>query len=464
MALGLGRRKTGKDLSIIIVGCGKVGKTLVERLEREGHDVTIIDKNPEKITRIMNNYDVMGIVGNGADYNVLMEAGVDQADVLIAVTGSDELNLLCCVVGDRFGNCDVIARVRMPDYSDETNYLKEKLELAMIINPERETAASISRILYMPTALEVESFAGGTAELVRLKLPSGNILEGKRIAELSRELTGAVLICAVERDGEIHIPGGNFRFEKGDVISFISPMKESKKFLNRLGFQTRQVKDCIVVGGGRTSFYLGRMLDEMCISVKIVERNLERCEELSTLLPNAVIINGNESDEDLLKEIGIEHTDSFVALTGIDEENILLTLYAQSVSEAKVITKINRITFHEVIDSLDLGSVIFQKYNTTEKIVAFIRAKKASMNSNIETMHHLFDDRVEAIEFKIEHESRVTNKTLTDLQIKDHVLITCINRDGKILIPGGSDELRVGDSVIIVTTHLGFSDIQDILK
>ena len=464
MALGLGRRKTGKDLSIIIVGCGKVGKTLVERLEREGHDVTIIDKNPEKITRIMNNYDVMGIVGNGADYNVLMEAGVDQADVLIAVTGSDELNLLCCVVGDRFGNCDVIARVRTPDYSDETNYLKEKLELAMIINPERETAASISRILYMPTALEVESFAGGTAELVRLKLPSGNILEGKRIAELSRELTGAVLICAVERGGEIYIPGGNFRFEKGDVISFISPMKESKKFLNRLGFQTRQVKDCIVVGGGRTSFYLGRMLDEMGISVKIVERNLERCEELSTLLPNAVIINGNESDEDLLKEIGIEHTDSFVALTGIDEENILLTLYAQSVSEAKVITKINRITFHEVIDSLDLGSVIFQKYNTTEKIVAFIRAKKASMNSNIETMHHLFDDRVEAIEFKIEHESRVTNKTLTDLQIKDHVLITCINRDGKILIPGGSDELRVGDSVIIVTTHLGFSDIQDILK
>lgn len=461
-----GRKKktTGKGLSIIIVGCGKVGKTLVERLVKEGHDISIIDKDPDEITQIMNSYDVMGVVGNGASYTVQMEAGIEQADVLIAVTGSDELNLLCCVVGKRAGNCDVIARVRTPDYSDDISYLKEQLGLAMIINPEREAANNIARILYMPTALEVISFSRGLAEMMRIKLPADSVLANRKISELSRGLAGAILICAVERGNEVFIPDGSFELKVGDVISFISPVREGKKFLKRLGLHTHHVRDSIIIGGGTSTYYLAKQLIALGISVKIIESNRSRCDDLSVLLPDAVVINGDGTDEDLLKEVGIESAESVISLTGIDEENILLTLYAQKVSDAKVITKINRINFHEVINNLELGSVIYPKYITTEAIVRFVRSKKASMNSNIEAMTHLFDDRVEVIEFVIGHESRATGTSLAKLELKNNTLVTCIKRNGKVIIPNGNDCLQVGDAVIVVTAHCGFSDILEILR
>lgn len=458
------RKSAGKGLSIIIVGCGKVGKTLVERLEKEGHDLSIIDSNPEVITQITNTYDVMGIVGNGASYTVQMEAGITQADVLIAVTGSDELNLLCCLVGKRAGNCDVIARVRTPDYSEDISYLKEKLGLAMIINPEREAANAIARILYMPTALEVISFSRGLAEMMRIKLPANSMLTNHKISELSRGLAGAILICAVERGNAVYIPDGSFELKAGDVISFISPVREGRKFLKRLGLLTHHVRDSIIIGGGTATYYLAKQLIALGISVKIIETDKRRCDDLSMLLPEAVIINGDGSDEDLLKEVGIQGAESVISLTGIDEENILLTLYAQRVSNAKVITKINRINFHEVINELELGSVIYPKYITTEAIVRFVRSKKASMNSNIEALTHLFDDRVEVIEFVIEHESRATDVSLAKLELKDNTLVTCIKRNGKVIIPNGGDCLQVGDAVIVVTAHCGSSDILDILK
>lgn len=458
------KKKQSKGLSIIIVGCGKVGITLVQRLVKEGHDISVIDKNPDKISRVMNSYDVFGVVGNGASYTVQMEAGIESADVLVAVTGSDELNLLCCVVGKRVGDCDVIARVRTPDYSGDINYLKEKLGLAMIINPEKETANAISRILYMPTALEVIPFARGLAEVVRIKLPAGNVLAGKSIGDLSRELSGAVLICAVEREGQVYIPNGSFQLGAGDVISFISPLREGRKFLRRMGFHTHHVNNGLIVGGSRSAYYLARQMIDHGISVKLIEADRSHCEALSVALPDAIVINGNGNDEELLKEVGIENVESFIPLTGIDEENILLTLYAQKVSNAKVITKINRINFHEVIDNLDLGSVVYPKYITTEAIVRFVRTKKASMNSNIEAMTHMYDDRVEVIEFLIEHASKVTDTPLMHLSLRDDLLVACIEREGKVIIPNGSDEIRVGDSVIIVTTCSGFTDILEILK
>lgn len=344
-------------LNIIIVGCGKVGTTLIEQLSKEGHDITIIDKDAQKVQEIASYYDIMGLVGNGASYNIQMEAGIEDTDLIIAVTNSDELNLLCCIVAKQVGNCATIARVRTPDYSSEAGYIREKLGLAMIINPELEASKEASRILYLPTALEVNSFAHGQAEMVKFKLPKDNILSGMTIAYLGRNIASDILICAIERHGTVYIPSGDFQMEAGDIISFVATRKIVRSFLKEIGFKTHQVKNTMIIGGGKAAYYLAKQLISMGISVKIIEINRERCEELSILLPKAIIINGDGTDQELLKEEGIERTESFIALTGIDEENILLTLHARQVSNAKVITKINRITFKDVINHLDLGSV-----------------------------------------------------------------------------------------------------------
>lgn len=453
-----------EGLQIIIVGCGKVGCTLVEQLSREGHDITIIDKNAQKIQEICNLYDVMGLAGNGASYSVQLEAGVDTADLIIAVTESDELNLLCCTVASQVGNCAAIARVRTPDYSKEVNYLREKLGLAIIINPELEAAKETSRILYLPTALEVNSFAHGQAELVKFKIPEGNSLHNMTIAHLGRHISNNILICAVERDGDVYIPSGNFLLKAGDVMSFVATQKSAREFLQSVGFTTKQVNNCMIIGGGRAAYYLADQLLHSGIEVKIIENDYKRCEELSTLLPKAVIINGDGTSQELLKEAGIESAEAFVPLTGLDEENIMLTLHAKQVSNAKVITKINRSTFHDVISQLDLGSVIYPRYITAEAIIAYVRAKKASKNSNIETLYHMYDSRVEAIEFHVDQKSAVTDIPLCDLPLKRELLISFIGRGGNIIIPSGNDEIRVGDNVMIVTTHTGFNEIQDILR
>ena len=452
-----------QGLKIIIVGCGKVGSTLIEQLVSEGHDITVIDKNAKTIQEITNLHDVMGIVGNGASYSVQTEAGIENTDLIIAVTESDELNLLCCTVGRRVGKCAAIARVRNPEYNKEVGYLRDRLGLAMIINPEYEVSKEISRILYLPSALEVNSFAHGQAELIKFKIPEGNILDGMMIMNLSQHIDTKVLICAIERDGEVIIPAGNFTMKAGDVISFVSSHKQVKPFLKNIGFKTNKVKDTLIIGGGKAAYYLAKRLLSMGISVKIIEANKERCEELSTLLPQAIIINGDGTDEELLREEGIEYVESFVPLTGIDEENILLTLHARQISKAKVITKINRINFKHVISSLDLGSVVYPKYITSEAIIAYVRAKKDSMNSNIETLYHMFDHRVEAIEFRVDEKSDVTDIPFKDLQLKKNLLVSFINRNGNIIIPSGLDSIQLGDTVMIVTTHTGFHDIQDIL-
>ena len=453
-----------KGLQIIIVGCGKVGTTLIEQLSKEGHDITIIDQNAEIVQTMSGLYDVMGIVGNGASYGIQKEAGIDNTDLLIAVTDSDELNLLCCTVARRVGDCAAIARVRNPDYGKEVGYLREKLDLAMIINPELEASREAARILFLPTALEVNSFAHGQAEMVKFKVQEGNLLAGMTIAKLGRDITENILICAVERGGEVYIPSGNFRVEAGDIVSFVGTRMMARAFLEHIGFKTNQVKNTMIIGGGKAAYYLAKQLLHMGISVKIIESSRPRCEELSILLPKAIIINGDGTDEELLKEEGIEYVESFVPLTGIDEENIMLTMYARQVSHAKVITKINRMTFRNVINGLELGSVIYPRYITSEAIIAYVRAKKDSMDSNIETLYHMFDHRVEAIEFRVYEKSGITGIPLNDLSLKKNLLISFINRNGAIIIPSGHDSIEVGDTVMIVTTHTGFNDIQDILK
>ena len=459
-------KKDKQGLKIIIVGAGNVGSTLVEQLAHEGHDITIIDIVARKIQAITDNYDVMGIIGNGASYSVLMEAGIEQADLMIAVTEADELNLLCCTVAKRVGRCAAIARVRMPDYSKEVQYLQEQLGLALVINPELETAKEAARILAMPTALEVMSFAHGQAEMIKLAIPEGNVLAGMTIQEMAKKLPVSALVCAVERKGEVFIPSGSFCLESGDTLSFAAPRRNIRVFMDTFGFKSRRVRDTLIVGGSKASYYLAQELLHAGIAVKIIEQNRSRCDELSVLLPKAVIINGDGTDEALLKEEGIERADSFVPLTGIDEVNIILTLYAKKISDAKVITKINRMNFKSVVNSLELGSVIYPRYITAEAIVAYVRARSESRNNSIETLYHLFDHRVEAIEFVVDESSEVTGRPLMEMrqQMKKELLIAFINRNGHIIIPGGSDTIEVGDTVMIVTKHTGLQKLTDILN
>lgn len=459
---GLSKKENG--LKIIIVGCGKVGANLVDQLSKEGHDITVIDKKAEKIQDITNIYDVMGLVGNGASYSTQMEAGIEETDLIIAVTDSDELNLLCCTVAKRVGKCAAIARVRTPDYSEETGYLREQLGLALIINPELEAAREVARILYLPTALEVNSFAHGQAELVKFKVPEGNLLNGLSLAYLGKNITNDILICAVERNGEVYMPNGDFVLHSGDVVSFVSERHIARDFLKQIGLATRQVKDTMIIGASKAAYYLAKELLNMGISVKIIEKEKENCESLSVKLPKAIIINGDGTDPDILKEEGIETVQSFIPLTGIDEENIMLTLYAKQVSKAKVVTKINRGNYKQVINNLDLGSLVYPKYITSEAIIAYVRAKKNSMGSNIETLYHMFDSRVEAIEFIVEENSKVSGVPIKDLKLKKDVLISFINHNGHIIIPTGNDEIEDGDTVMIVTKNTGFTGIDDIVR
>ncbi len=456
-------KNKNKGLRIIIVGCGKVGETLIARLVNEHHDITVIDKNAETIADISTQYDIFGVVGNGASYSTLVEAGIEHTDLLVAVTGSDELNLLCCVIAKRSGRCDVIARVRTPEYSKDADYLKTRLGLARIINPEQETAREISNVLSIPTALGVSTFARGQVEMVQLRVPKHSMLHSRRIMDLKDALSGPVLICAVERDDNVYIPNGSFVLRENDVVSFISPTREAKTFLKKLGFDTERVENVLIAGGGKVGYYLTRRLLREGIDVTIIEKDKQLCEELSIKMPKAVILNGDATDVDFLQEAGLHEAQSFVAVTGIDEENVMLALHAKEVSSAKTVTKINRTNFDKVIDSLNLDSVVYPRYITSDAIVAFVRAKTASKDSAIETLLDLYDNRAEAIEFIVGDNAKVVGMPLYKLKFIPNLLIACINRGGKIILPGGHDLILPGDSVIIVTTTRGLNDIDDIL-
>lgn len=456
--------KQDKGLKIIIVGCGKVGTTLIDRLSRENHDITIIDQNNEIVQRVAGTYDVMGVTGNGASFVIQIEAGIKKADLIIAVTESDELNLLCCIIARKVSSCATIARMRNPDYSQELGFLRSQLGLSMLVNPELDTATEISRLLRLPTALSINSFAKGQAELVKFKLPVGNVLHNKVIWEVTKDFKGEMLFCGIEREGNLVIPDGNFVLREQDIVSFIATPINTHAFFEHIGVETHQIENCMIIGGGKTSYYLAILLTQMNIDVKIIERDGRRSDELATLLPNALVIHGDGADEELLAEEGIESVDAFVPLTGLDEENTLLALFAKRYPDIKVVTKINRSTFNDVIDELEIGSIMYPRYMTTEKIIRYVRGMQNSIGSNIEIMYGIFDNRAEALEFAIDKDSPVIGKPIMELSLKDELLIACIYRKGKIFIPRGNDTIMPEDHVVIVTKHTGFKDVMDILK
>ena len=450
-------------MKIIIVGCGKVGTTLAEQLNRENHDITLIDCDSEALQSISDSTDVMSVTGNGAVYQVQMEAGIKEADLLIATTNSDELNMLCCLIAKKAGNCHTIARIRNPEYSAEINYIREELNLSLAINPELAAAREIARLLRFPNAIKIELFAKGRTELLKFLIPKDSILDRMKVMDVVSRLKSNVLICAVERGDDVVIPDGNFEMRGGDKMSFIAPHADCADFFRKAGIENNTVNSAMFVGGGKLTVYLAKALADTKIKIKIIEQDEERCRILSEILPHAMIIHGDGSDQKLLLEEGIRQTEAFASLTGFDEENILLSLYAASQSRAKLITKVNKIAFENVINSLNLGSVIYPKMLTADIILQYVRAMQNSMGSNIETLYKIVADKAEALEFRVRGDSPVLGIPLEKLRTRNNLLVACINRNGRIIMPRGKDTLEAGDTVIIVTTHTGLNDLKDIL-
>ena len=451
-------------MNIIIVGCGKVGSTLAKQLSKEGHDISIIDINDKVVEEFSNSHDVMGIVGNGAAYSIQKSAGIEKAHLLIAVTGSDELNLLCCLIARKAGNCEAIAKVRNPIYYKEIGFIKEELGLSMVINPDYEAASEIARILRFPSAIDINVFNKGSVELLSFKLEKGSILHDMKVQEIRAKLKFDIFVCMVERGEEVIIPNGEFIMKENDIISIIAPHKRATEFFVKIGMIKNPVKNSMLIGGGDISYYLAKRLIKYGIDVTLVEKDEKRCEELSELIPEAMIIHGDGTDKDLLMEEGITHAESFASLTGLDEQNVLLSLHASNNMNGKIITKVNRITFDEVINNLNLGSIIYPKFTTMRYILKYVRAMNNSIGSNVETLYKIKNDKAEALEFYVNENSKLVGIPLEKLKLKDNLIICYIKRKGEIITPNGQDCIKKGDYVIVVTTNVGLQDLSDILR
>ncbi len=439
-------------MKIVIIGCGKVGTSIARELNTSGHDITVVDNNGAAVRRLSESLDVMGIEGNGATYEALSEAGAETADLVIAATARDEVNLYACLMARAAGVPHTIARVRSPEYTDDLYRVKDQLRLSMSINPELTEAIEISRLLRFSGALEIDSFAKGAVELIKVLVPPNSPLCDKKISQIDT-LKGRVRICTVERGNEVYIANGETRIKAGDKASIVAKPEIAAKFFKKSGFNIGRSRDVILLGGGKVSFYLAQRLIKSGANVKIIERNEQRCNLLSSMLHDAMIIHGDCMDQELLLSEGIESADGVAALMDYDEENILISLYIKSVSHAKIITKINNESFDSIISTL-----------TGEYIARYIRAMQNSLGSNVETLYRLHEDRVEALEFRAKSNSRTVDTPLMQLDLKDDLQVICISRGGKIILPQGSDVIKPDDSVVVVTKHKGLSDLNDILR
>ncbi|WP_304509566.1 Trk system potassium transporter TrkA [Anaerotignum sp.] len=450
-------------MKIVIVGDGKVGSTIANQLSLEGHDVIVIDRNPSVLTNAGNTMDIFCIEGNGATAYVLRDAGVKNADILIAVTSADEVNMLCCLLGKKLGAKNTIARVRNPEYFAQMNLIKDELGLSMAVNPELAAATEISRLLRFPSAIKIEPFARGRVELVELKIPAHSPLNGMPLWAIYKEFQVKILICAVQREDEVVIPSGDFVLKSGDKINITASHLEIARFFRAIGIFRSSVKSVMIIGGGRIAYYLAKELNAIHVKVKIIERDLKRCEYLCEVLPDSVIIHGDGTDKELLHEEGLEKTDAFVTLTGMDEENIITALYAKEKKVSKVIAKINKISFHEILDNLNIDSFISPKTIAAQNIVRYVRAMKNSERSNnVVTLHTLINDQVEAVEFQVKEDSPIVGIPLKDYNRKDGLIVAAIIRGTQIIIPSGKDAIEKGDNVVIVTTKKHLTDINEI--
>ncbi|MBQ9330039.1 MAG: Trk system potassium transporter TrkA [Oscillibacter sp.] len=454
-------------MKIVIVGAGKVGTALTRQLSGE-HRVTVVDHNAPLIDNIINVYDVMAVCGNGASYQVQLEAEVDKADLLIATTTNDEINILACLVAKKLGVQHTIARIRNPEYEEQLRFMRSELGLSMSINPEKAAAREIARILRFPAAMKLESFSKGRLELVEYRLPEDSALDGMRLSDLYRSTHIRVLICAVSRKEETVIPSGDFTLRAGDKIYLTSSPAQLAQFFRHLGVFRSKASSVMIVGASKMCYYLASELLNMGMSVKIIDQNEQRCVQMSEQLPKALVIVGDGTDSELLQEEGIGQTDAFVAVTGVDEANILMSMSAarQSQGRCKVIAKINRRSLVDLVSNEDsIDSIISARTVTSELIVQYVRAMESASGAKIKTLHRLVDGAVEALEFNVPASSALVGTPLKDLRVKSGILIAGIVRQsGRIVIPSGADALEAGDDVIVVTMDTGLQDIENILE
>lgn len=453
-------------MQIMIVGCGKLGASLAVQLVAEGHRVTVVDRSEAVIEQISNAQDVIGYVGNGAVFSVLEEAGAKDADLLLAMTMNDEINLLSCLIAHKIGTKHTIARVRDPEYANNMYRISEDLGLSMTVNPDRQAAEEIARVLRFPAATHVELFARGHVELVTCKLPEKSAINGIPLYELPQKLGVKVLICAVERDGEFTIPSGDFALKGGDVLYVTGAPREVAKALRKAGVIANPIRSVIIGGGGRISYYLAQELVGSSISVKIIEYGKDAARNIAELLPGAVVINGDVTDHDLMQEEGIERADAFVGLTGLDEGNVLSALYAKRHGVGKVIAKVNNDGLERLVKETALDSVISPKRVATNVILRYVRAREASADhGRIRGLYKIADGSIEVLEFNASDENgNLLNIPLKDLKTKKHLLIACLVRKGKAIIPGGADSIQAGDIVLVVTRQRRISDLGDIME
>lgn len=450
-------------MDIIIVGGGKVGGALAEVLCDE-HNVTIIDRSEDRINSLINDYDVKGIAGNCLRTSVLEEADIEKCNIFIAVTSSDEVNILSCLIAKKMKARHCIARVRNPEFDKQMVFMREELGISLMVNPDYNAANEIAKVLRYPEAINLESFAKGRVDLAEIRITRGSILENVALSQLSRRLRLDVLICAVQRGEELIIPNGSFVLHAGDKIHMTASHSAMVKFFKSISaaYREKRVKSAVLIGGGRVGYHLAQQLREMGIKVKIIEINRDRCAELSDHLNKVSVICGDGTDHDLLKEERVYDADAVVTLTGIDEENILLSLLAKNNGVEKVVTKVNRMTLMQLSDTLDLDSIISPKTITVNQILQYVRAKQNSAGNNITTLYRLVNDRLEAIEFVIREQKDYVDVPLKKLKLRSGILIASIIRGNELIIPKGDDCLKVNDSVVVITTNKGFGDLKQI--
>lgn len=451
-------------MKILIIGMGMIGRTILQSLSGEGHTITVIDQDKEKIERVTERFDVMGVVGNGASLQVQKDAGAKNADTVIAVTGSDELNIVACIVAKKAGATGTIARVRNPEYRKQIYEMKDELGISMVVNPELETANEIFDLISLPSISDVEHFAKGKVSLVEIVAESGCSLIGETLISLGKKLETKVLICAVQRGDEVFIPGGDFEIREGDKISFTAESRSLGEFLTEICVVTSPLRNIMIVGGGMIGYYLAEALSRKRYRVKVIESNRENADEMAELLPKVEVAFGDGTRHSVLVEEGLDAMDAFVAITGSDEANIIVSMFANSRSVRKTITQIKSDDLTKMTVGKQIDHSVSPKHIVASRVSSYVRALANKRGSNVLTLYKLVNGRVEALEFCAKTKQSFYNKPLKDLKIKKNCLVGCIIRDGEVIIPNGNSVIQQGDNVVIVTTHKNFDDITDFLE
>lgn len=454
-------------MRIVVVGAGKVGRVLTEQLAAEKHDIVVIDQDPDLIESLVNIYDVRGVAGNGGCYDVQKDAFEDGADLLIATTSSDETNILACLVAKKLGTPHTIARIRNPEYEKQLHFMREELGLSMVVNPEKATAREIARVLRFPSAIKREQFCRQRFELVEYRVNEGNPLEGLQLSDLYRNIRVKILICAVARGQQTIIPTGATVLQKGDKIYLTASARELESFFRKLNIFKARANNIMIVGASRITYYLVKELQDIQKRVTVIDSNAARCQAMSEKFPGVLVIHGDGADSELLSEERISEMDAFVPLTGLDETNIILAMYASQFPNCKVVAKINRPSFADLANQKGLvDSVVSTAAVTSETIARYVRAMQNSFDSdNIKTLHRLVGGRVEALEFNVGPGLPFIGVPLKDLNLREGLLVAGIVRqNGAPVIPSGADALQEGDDVVIVTTDTTLHALRDIVK